>query len=129
MIAALQTDHDRAAAVDNDRLACHETRGWRGQKDGRAGNLMGFTDASHRSAAVDLLQSRRVIPQRTSEVGTDQAGSDAIHPDAFAAELDGKSSRQLKVGGLDWDESLYIVMAQRWLQGDLPYVRIWDQHP
>jgi len=33
------------------------------------------------------------------------------------------------VTGLDWDESLYIVMAQRWLYGDLPYVSIWDQHP
>jgi hypothetical protein len=31
--------------------------------------------------------------------------------------------------GLDWDESLYIVIAQRWLQGDLPYVAVWDQHP
>lgn len=31
--------------------------------------------------------------------------------------------------GLDWDESLYIVMAQRWLQGGLPYVAVWDQHP
>ncbi len=35
----------------------------------------------------------------------------------------------LDVAGLDWDESLYIVMAQRWLQGDLPYVGVWDQHP
>ena len=33
------------------------------------------------------------------------------------------------VTGLDWDESLYVVMAQRWLQGDLPYVAVWDQHP
>ena len=24
--------------------------------------------------------------------------------------------------GLDWDESLYIVIAQRWLAGGLPYV-------
>ena len=31
--------------------------------------------------------------------------------------------------GLDWDESLYVVMAQRWLHGDLPYVAVWDQHP
>jgi 4-amino-4-deoxy-L-arabinose transferase-like glycosyltransferase len=31
--------------------------------------------------------------------------------------------------GLDWDESLYIVMAQRWLEGGLPYVAVWDQHP
>lgn len=31
--------------------------------------------------------------------------------------------------GLDWDESLYIVMAQRWLHGGLPYVAVWDQHP
>src|SRR6185437_12709183 len=34
-----------------------------------------------------------------------------------------------RVAGLDWDESLYIVMAQRWLQGGLPYVAVWDQHP
>src|SRR5271166_5441166 len=33
------------------------------------------------------------------------------------------------VTGLDWDESLYLVMAQRWLQGGLPYVAVWDQHP
>jgi hypothetical protein len=33
------------------------------------------------------------------------------------------------VTGLDWDESLYVVMAQRWLQGGLPYVAVWDQHP
>ena len=31
--------------------------------------------------------------------------------------------------GLDWDESLYVVMAQRWLEGGLPYVAVWDQHP
>jgi hypothetical protein len=31
--------------------------------------------------------------------------------------------------GLDWDESLYIVIAQRWLQGGVPYVSVWDQHP
>jgi 4-amino-4-deoxy-L-arabinose transferase-like glycosyltransferase len=31
--------------------------------------------------------------------------------------------------GLDWDESLYIVMAQNWLRGNLPYVAVWDQHP
>jgi 4-amino-4-deoxy-L-arabinose transferase-like glycosyltransferase len=31
--------------------------------------------------------------------------------------------------GLDWDESLYIVIAQRWLHGGVPYVTVWDQHP
>jgi 4-amino-4-deoxy-L-arabinose transferase-like glycosyltransferase len=31
--------------------------------------------------------------------------------------------------GLDWDESLYIVIAQRWLQGGVPYLAVWDQHP
>jgi 4-amino-4-deoxy-L-arabinose transferase-like glycosyltransferase len=31
--------------------------------------------------------------------------------------------------GLDWDESLYIVIAQRWLAGGVPYVTVWDQHP
>jgi hypothetical protein len=33
------------------------------------------------------------------------------------------------VAGMDWDESLYVVIAQRWLHGDLPYVAVWDQHP
>jgi hypothetical protein len=33
------------------------------------------------------------------------------------------------VTGLDWDESLYIVIAQRWLHGGVPYVTVWDQHP
>ena len=30
---------------------------------------------------------------------------------------------------MDWDESLYIVMARRWLEGDLPYVAVYDLHP
>src|SRR5260370_7375034 len=34
-----------------------------------------------------------------------------------------------RVSVIDWDESLYLVMGQRWLQGGLPYVSIWDQHP
>jgi len=34
-----------------------------------------------------------------------------------------------RVSVIDWDESLYLVMVQRWLQGGLPYVSIWDQHP
>lgn len=29
---------------------------------------------------------------------------------------------------IDWDVSLYAVMAQHWLQGDLPYDAVWDQH-
>jgi hypothetical protein len=33
------------------------------------------------------------------------------------------------VSVIDWDESLYLVMVQRWLQGGLPYVSVWDQHP
>jgi hypothetical protein len=31
--------------------------------------------------------------------------------------------------GLDWDESLYVVIAQRWLAGGVPYLTVWDQHP
>src|SRR5882672_1625942 len=31
--------------------------------------------------------------------------------------------------GLDWDESLYIVIAQQWLNGAIPYNAIWDLHP
>jgi 4-amino-4-deoxy-L-arabinose transferase-like glycosyltransferase len=30
---------------------------------------------------------------------------------------------------IDADEGVYLVMAQQWLQGGLPYVAVWDQHP
>ena len=30
---------------------------------------------------------------------------------------------------LDWDESLYILMADQWLAGHLPYTTIWDNKP
>jgi 4-amino-4-deoxy-L-arabinose transferase-like glycosyltransferase len=30
---------------------------------------------------------------------------------------------------LDWDESLYFLMAQAWLHGHLPYTTIWDNKP
>ena len=30
---------------------------------------------------------------------------------------------------IDHDESLYLLQAQRWIAGDLPYVAVWDQHP
>jgi hypothetical protein len=29
---------------------------------------------------------------------------------------------------VDWDESLYAVMAENWLHGALPYDAVWDQH-
>ena len=29
----------------------------------------------------------------------------------------------------DSDEGLYVVQAQQWLRGGLPYVAVWDQHP
>lgn len=29
---------------------------------------------------------------------------------------------------MDPDESLYLVMAQHWLRGELPYETVWDQH-
>jgi hypothetical protein len=31
--------------------------------------------------------------------------------------------------GLDWDESFYVVVAQRWLHGAIPYADLWDIHP
>src|SRR3954447_25403913 len=31
--------------------------------------------------------------------------------------------------GLDWDESFYVVIAQRWLAGSVPYAELWDIHP
>jgi 4-amino-4-deoxy-L-arabinose transferase-like glycosyltransferase len=30
---------------------------------------------------------------------------------------------------LDWDESLYFLMAQQWQHGHLPYTTIWDNKP
>ncbi len=33
------------------------------------------------------------------------------------------------VAGLDWDESFYAVVAQRWLHGGVPYADVWDIHP
>lgn len=32
------------------------------------------------------------------------------------------------VSVIDWDESLYVLMAERWLEGSLPYEAVWDQH-
>ncbi len=33
------------------------------------------------------------------------------------------------VSVLDWDESLYVLMAEQWHQGHLPYTTIWDNKP
>ena len=33
------------------------------------------------------------------------------------------------VAGLDWDESFYVVVAQVWLHGGVPYANVWDIHP
>src|ERR1700688_185311 len=30
---------------------------------------------------------------------------------------------------LDWDESLYFIMAQQWRLGHLPYTTVWDNKP
>lgn len=30
---------------------------------------------------------------------------------------------------LDWDESLYLLMAEAWVHGNLPYTTIWDNKP
>jgi 4-amino-4-deoxy-L-arabinose transferase-like glycosyltransferase len=30
---------------------------------------------------------------------------------------------------LDWDESLYFIMAQQWHAGHLPYTTVWDNKP
>lgn len=30
---------------------------------------------------------------------------------------------------LDWDESLYLLMAEQWRAGHLPYTNIWDNKP
>lgn len=33
------------------------------------------------------------------------------------------------VVGLDWDDSLYLLVADRWLDGNPPYTAIWDNKP
>jgi hypothetical protein len=35
----------------------------------------------------------------------------------------------LSLSAIDWDEGVYVVMAQEWIHGGLPYVAVWDQHP
>jgi hypothetical protein len=35
----------------------------------------------------------------------------------------------LFISDIDWDEGVYLIMAQRWTLGGLPYVAVWDQHP
>jgi hypothetical protein len=35
----------------------------------------------------------------------------------------------LLVSSIDADEGVYLVMAQQWLRGGLPYVAVWDHHP
>jgi 4-amino-4-deoxy-L-arabinose transferase-like glycosyltransferase len=30
---------------------------------------------------------------------------------------------------IDWDESLYMLMAEQWMDGHLPYTTVWDHKP
>src|SRR6188768_648776 len=30
---------------------------------------------------------------------------------------------------IDWDESLYLLIAEAWSHGSIPYVELWDQKP
>ena len=69
-------------------------------------------------------------------IGTAAAGTAAQFADIWlrgfvVAVLSGLVLRSFSFErtGLNWDESLYLVMAQRWLQGGVPYVAVWDQHP
>jgi 4-amino-4-deoxy-L-arabinose transferase-like glycosyltransferase len=43
---------------------------------------------------------------------------------AVAARVHG-----LFISSIDADEGVYLVIAQNWLLGWLPYVSVWDQHP
>ena len=66
-----------------------------------------------------------LAPRRLSLSGTPLVATAAL---MFGAALLSRTF-SFNVAGMDWDESLYIVIAQRWLHGDLPYVAVWDQHP
>jgi hypothetical protein len=35
----------------------------------------------------------------------------------------------LFTASIDADEGVYLVMAQQWQHGGLPYIAVWDQHP
>ncbi|MBC7799222.1 MAG: hypothetical protein H7Z10_01250 [Gemmatimonadaceae bacterium] len=41
----------------------------------------------------------------------------------------GRRAGDLHAATIDLDESVYIVIARRWLEGDLPYVAVYDVHP
>lgn len=30
---------------------------------------------------------------------------------------------------IDWDESLYLLVANAWSEGNLPYTEVWDNKP
>jgi hypothetical protein len=64
-------------------------------------------------------------PRRLSHAALLLAGTITL---MFGATLLSRTF-SFSVAGMDWDESLYVVIAQRWLHGDLPYVAVWDQHP
>jgi hypothetical protein len=35
----------------------------------------------------------------------------------------------LFTASIDADEGVYLVMAQQWQHGGLPYIAVWNQHP
>jgi hypothetical protein len=76
-----------------------------------------------------------VIPGYTHPVTT------LTHPEAISRQFQGRIALlffaavlitrlpTFFVSVLDWDESLYLLMAEQWRLGHLPYTTIWDNKP
>ena len=85
------------AAVDHNGLAGYVAAGLRGQKEGGTGDLVRLADAAERRLRVSSLQILRIFPQRTREVGANEARRDAIDAHVVRTELDRKIARELHV--------------------------------
>jgi hypothetical protein len=73
---------------------------------------------------LDGTQSVEVVARATTKQRFPFATTIVITAAAVAAR-----SFALFTSSVDADEGVYLVMAQQWLRGGLPYIAVWDQHP
>src|SRR5215475_9944794 len=88
------TSTDRRATIDHDGLSRREATRLRGQEHRGARDLVGLADAQKRCAGGGGLQRFRIFPERTGEIGLDQARRDAVHTDVVLAIFAGEVARE-----------------------------------
>jgi 4-amino-4-deoxy-L-arabinose transferase-like glycosyltransferase len=72
--------------------------------------------------SADLTASHEYVPPRSYLVGTL-----GVFAASFGLALVLRYY-SLFPSVIDTDESLYLIIAQHWLRGNLPYQTVWDQH-